>query len=232
VRLLHYKIKFIIIALILVFIANIRTAYATPTQVDASKIILIDPGHGGMDGGAVSKRGTLEKDINLNISLKLRDKLVEHGYIVLMTREQDNGLYKSINSTERMKYEDLNNRCIMKRDSNCDVFISIHQNFFPESKYYGAQVWYSNSAKSKLLAQLIQTDLRETLNNNNKREEKPAGNQYKILRCYTDIPSVIVECGFLTNLREEIQLRDENYQAIIAESITDSLDQFFKAAPQ
>lgn len=229
---MHYKIKFIIIALILVFIANIRTAYATPTQVDASKIILIDPGHGGMDGGAVSKRGTLEKDINLNISLKLRDKLVEHGYIVLMTREQDNGLYKSINSTERMKYEDLNNRCIMKRDSNCDVFISIHQNFFPESKYYGAQVWYSNSAKSKLLAQLIQTDLRETLNNNNKREEKPAGNQYKILRCYTDIPSVIVECGFLTNLREEIQLRDENYQAIIAESITDSLDQFFKAAPQ
>nr|WP_313885164.1 N-acetylmuramoyl-L-alanine amidase CwlD [Clostridium sp. DJ247] len=204
---------------------------ATPPD-NLKKVILIDPGHGGMDGGAVSKRGTLEKDINLSISLKLRDKLTENEYIVVMTRDEDKGLYTSKNSAEKMKREDLNNRCNLKRDSNCDLFISIHQNFFPQSKYYGAQVWYCKPDESKLLAQIIQKNLRNDLDNNNKREEQPAGNLYKILRCYCEIPSVIVECGFLSNYNEEIQLQNESYQQKIAESIAKSVREFFELETQ
>lgn len=203
------------------------TVKATPVIEDMSKVILIDPGHGGMDSGAVSKNGTLEKDINLSISLKLRDRLKENGYEVLMTREEDKGLYNGSGSVKKMKFEDLNNRCNIKRDSNCDIFISIHQNFFPETKYYGAQVWYSKSEDSKRLAKILQKNLRNDLNNGNKREEKSAGNDYKILRCYCSITSVIVECGFLTNKNEEIQLKDENYQKMIVESIVKSINEYF-----
>lgn len=198
-----------------------------PVKEPNHKIILVDPGHGGMDGGAVSKRDTLEKHINLSISLKLRDKLEEYGYKVLMTREEDKGLYSTHSSPRLMKLEDLNRRCRMKKESNCDIFISIHQNYFTENKYHGAQVWYAKSESSKLLAQLIQRNLIEDLNKDNKREEKPAGNDYRILRCYLDIPSVIVECGFLTNPREEMQLRDEAYQQLIADSIAESVNAFF-----
>jgi N-acetylmuramoyl-L-alanine amidase len=201
--------------------------FTVPLKEPNQKTILIDPGHGGMDGGAVSKRGALEKHINLSISLKLRDKLEEYGYKVIMTREEDTGLYSTRSSLRLMKLEDLNKRCHMKKESNCDIFISIHQNFFPENKYHGAQVWYAKSESSKLLAQLIQRNLIETLNKDNKREEKLAGNDYRILRCYLDIPSVIVECGFLTNPREEMQLRDEAYQQLIADSIAESVNAFF-----
>jgi N-acetylmuramoyl-L-alanine amidase len=200
----------------------------TPVIEDLEKVILIDPGHGGMDGGAISISGTLEKDINLMISLKLRNKLLAEGYEVLMTREEDKGLYRSTGPIRKMKLEDLNSRCNIKRDSNCDIFISIHQNYFPERKYYGSQVWYSKSEDSKRLAQILQKSFRDDLENGNKREEKPAGNDYKILRCYCSIPSVIVECGFLSNTKEEIQLKDENYQELIADSIVKSINEYFK----
>jgi N-acetylmuramoyl-L-alanine amidase len=198
------------------------------TNQDSKKVILIDPGHGGMDGGTVSKRGTLEKNINLSIALKLRTVLNSAGYAVVMTREEDKGLYRTIYPVEKMKYEDLTNRCNLKRDSNCDLFISVHQNDFAEQKYSGAQVWYCKSDKSKLLAQIIQRNLNKDLKNNNKREEKYSGNAYKILRCHCTIPSIIVECGFLSNHKEDIQLSDEKYQQMIAESIGESINQFFQ----
>lgn len=191
------------------------------------KTILIDPGHGGMDGGAVSKRGTLEKDINLSISLKLRDVLSECGFNVKMTRETDVGLYRSVHPVRKSKQEDLHRRCILKSETNCDVFISIHQNYFPEEKYYGAQVWYCKPAESKLLAKIIQKNLRADLDVNNKREEKSAGNLYRILKCHCEVPSVIVECGFLSNPAEELKLRDENYQKRIAASLCKSVIEFF-----
>jgi N-acetylmuramoyl-L-alanine amidase len=197
------------------------------TENDQNKVILIDPGHGGIDSGAISRRGSFEKDINLSISIKLKEKLQEAGYTVLMTRESDIGLYTNIRSSKDMKYEDLYNRCRMKKDSNCDVFISIHQNYFTQSQYYGSQVWYGKSKKSKLLAEIIQANMIKSLNHSNKREAKAAGEKYKVLRCYNDITSVIIECGFITNPREEIQLKNETYQWIIADSINDSLKEFF-----
>ena len=205
---------------------NGLNVFATPNQMDSAKVILIDPGHGGIDGGAMSKRGTLEKHLNLNISLKVRDKLKGLGYQVIMTREEDKGLYTQNGNIYKMKKEDLNNRCNMKRNSNCDLFISIHQNFFEDSSCYGPQVWYSKNEESSTFAHIVQKNFDYDLGNN-ERIEKAANNDYKILRCYTNIPSVIVECGFITNPKEEKMLKNEIYQDKIASSIIKSIKEYY-----
>ncbi len=192
------------------------------------KIILIDPGHGGMDGGAVSKNGTIEKDINLSISLKLRSELEKLGFKAVMTREEDKWLCSDKGKIREKKREDLYNRWKMKKESNCDAFVSIHLNMFPESKYYGAQVWYSNNENSLKLASLIQSNFKLYLDQSNKRLEKPANDAYKILRNGDNIPSVIVECGFLSNAQEEQKLKDEEYQSKIAIIVAKSVKEYFE----
>lgn len=192
------------------------------------KIILIDPGHGGIDGGAESKSGIVEKNINLSIGLKLKRVLENKNFDVVMTRQEDKGLYTENGTIRKKKHEDLDNRCKMKDESNCDIFVSIHLNMFPESKYYGAQVWYSKNEGSKKLAHIIQENFREDLDSNNKRIEKPALDQYKILRAGKDVPSVIVECGFISNYEEEQKLKSESYQEKIAESIGKSIVNYYR----
>ncbi|WP_139264236.1 N-acetylmuramoyl-L-alanine amidase CwlD [Clostridium magnum] len=215
-----------------VLYANIKfsiTAAKNKFRINDSKykIILIDPGHGGIDGGATSKSGILEKDINLKISLKLRDKLIKEGYKVIMTREEDKGLYEDEGRIRKKKIEDLNNRCRMKEQSNCDMFISIHLNAFPESKYYGAQVWYSRNRDSQKLAKIIQENLKSDLEPSNNRQEKAALDSYKVLRNNDNMPSVLVECGFLSNLIEAEKLNGDEYQDKITESITKSIKSYY-----
>ena len=193
----------------------------------SKKTIVIDPGHGGVDGGAVSTKGTIEKDINLQISLKLKKKLEEKGIIVLLTREKDEGLYSDKGRIRDKKNEDLQNRCSMKGKVNPSVFISIHLNMFQQSQYYGAQVWYSKEGEPAVLAHIIQQNLIRDLDNSNDRREKCAKGAYKLLRCYEDVPSILVECGFLSNPNEEERLKSDEYQEKIAKSIADSLDEFF-----
>lgn len=191
------------------------------------RVILIDPGHGGIDGGAESKKGTVEKDINLKISLKLRELLKKQGFNVKMTREEDKGLYSDSGTIRKKKLEDLNNRCKMKCDSKCDMFISIHVNMFPKKRYYGPQVWYSDSKNSMNLAHILQEGLRNDLNDDSERIEKPALDLYKILRCTNNIPSVIVECGFLSNEEEEAKLVSDKYQDKIGESLCKSIKKYY-----
>lgn len=213
-----------------VFNTEIKSVSAVTEKsnyIKEEKIILVDPGHGGMDGGAESKSGTVEKSINLNIGLKLKKILENEKFNVIMTREKDKGLYTEGGTIRKKKLEDLNNRCEMKEKSNCDMFVSIHLNMFPESKYYGAQVWYSENQDSKRLAHIIQENLRKDLDNNNKRIEKQALGKYKILRAGKDVPSVIVECGFLSNYEEEQKLKDESYQQKIAESLGKSIEEYY-----
>lgn len=216
------------ISVLCIFINKNVSAYKKNIDNNSEKIILIDPGHGGMDGGAVSQNGTVEKNINLSISLKLRDELKKNGYKVVMTREEDKWLCGDESKIRQKKRADLNNRWKMKKESNCDAFISIHLNMFPESKYYGAQVWYSDNENSKKLASVIQSNFKLYLDETNKRLEKPANDQYKILRNGDNIPSVIVECGFLSNLEEERKLKDEEYQGKIANIIAKSVKEYFE----
>lgn len=237
---MHYRNrKLLLIVLIIllgftsVFYANIKYSMATVEDKfkfgnDKAKIIiLIDPGHGGVDGGASGKNGTMEKDINLKISLKLKDGLVKEGYEVVMIREEDKGLYIDEGRIRKKKLEDLNNRVKMKKDSNCDMFISIHLNAFPESKYYGAQVWYSKNKDSQRFARIVQQNLKVDLDSTNNRHEKSALDSYKVLRVNDDMPSVLIECGFLSNQMEEQKLVTNEYQNKIAESIVKSVQMYY-----
>lgn len=217
----------VVLILVLMLVFPYKIIYAKDVK-ENSKTILIDPGHGGIDGGALAKDGTCEKDINLSISLKLRKYLESKKYKVIMTRHEDKGLYTESGKIRKKKLEDLENRCKIKVNSNCDAFVSVHLNMFPESKYYGAQVWYGDNKESEKLAGIIQRNMIEHLDKNNKRKEKPAKNSYKILRCGNDIPSVIIECGFLSNDAEREKLEDVSYQQKVAESIGKSLEEFFK----
>lgn len=188
------------------------------------KKILIDPGHGGYDGGAEGKTGIKEKDINLSISLKLRDKLRSEGFEVYMTREKDEALLNVGNSKYKSKKgEDLANRCKIKKELNPDLFISIHQNHFPQGQYYGAQVWYSSFNESKILAHIVQENLKLDLDKSNKRVEKPTRDDYKIFRVNDTMPSILVECGFLSNYNEELKLKEEGYQDLITKSLVKSI---------
>lgn len=199
--------------------------FAVPVKANSDenkdqRIILIDPGHGGIDGGAKSKNGTIEKHINLSISEKLKKELEDSGYVVYMTREEDSQL-------DARKVKDLNARCQMKKDTKCNAFISIHQNMFPQSSCFGAQVWYSSNDNSKALAENIQNSLKETIDDKNKRIPKSAEKQYRILRDGYDGACVIVECGFLSNYEEEQRLNTDEHQSKIAKGITDGVNKYF-----
>jgi len=225
---LFFSLLLILCSSIGILFLNYKISTSTINFEKENRIILIDPGHGGIDGGAVSKRGTLEKDINLQISKKVKIALTNLGYQVLMTREDDIGLYEDSGSIRNKKIQDLNNRIKMINTSGANVFISIHMNMFPESKYYGAQVWYSNRDESRILAGMIQEGLKSDIDNGNKRVEKAAHNSYKILR-ESEIVSILIECGFLSNFREEQLLLNEDYQNKIAISIAASVDKFYKS---
>ena len=194
---------------------------------NSDKVILIDPGHGGIDGGAKSKAGTIEKDINLQISLKLRDNLEEKGYKVYMTRDEDEGLYQKGNTVREKKREDLNRRVEMKKETECDIFVSIHQNMFPQSKCYGAQVWYASNDNSYNLATIVQDSIKESVKDNNKRVAKPAAEAYLILRDKYEGASILVECGFLSNPDEEARLKSDEHQNLIVEGISNGIDKYF-----
>lgn len=217
--------KFLSIFLFGILISCFFSSYSF---AENSKVILIDPGHGGVDGGSTSKSGVLEKDVNLSISLKLKKILEDSGYTVYLTREDDCGLYSKGKTIKEKKKEDLANRVKMKKETNCDAFISIHQNTFPQSKYKGAQVWYApQSTESKSLAEKVQNSLKEGLDKNNNRLAKDAGTEMRVLRNNNKGPSILVECGFLSNEEECKLLIDEKYQDKIVLSIKEGLEKYF-----
>lgn len=176
------------------------------------KLIIIDAGHGGTDGGAQAN-GILESDLNLEIAFKLKDIFENNGYIVDMTRKDKNSLCES----KFIKKEDMNKRVNMINSKQYICFISIHQNTFPSPVYKGAQVFYSNiNEKSKLLAENIQNSFLVSLKNTNRKVTK-RDNVYLLNK--TIIPGVIVECGFLTNKEEADLLKTYEYQKLLAYSI-------------
>ncbi|NME84030.1 N-acetylmuramoyl-L-alanine amidase CwlD [Clostridium sp. SM-530-WT-3G] len=214
------KIFAVVFALLLIFLMPVRCTAEEDVESAKKRIILIDPGHGGIDGGAKSKQGTIEKDINLSIALKLKDLLEKNDYKVFMTREDDTQL-------DKKKVKDLTARCKMKNDTNCDIFISIHQNMFQQEKCFGAQVWYASNEESRVLAEEVQNSLKEKSEDNNKRIAKAAKEQYKILRDGYEGACILVECGFLSNHEEEQKLKTDEYQNKIVEGIKDGIDKYF-----
>ncbi len=181
-----------------------------------NKIIGIDPGHGGVDPGAVSKSGVLEDEINLAIGLKLKRLVEQSGGIAIMTREEDKGLYTEQSTTLRqMKTEDLINRKELIEDAGCDLFVTIHMNSFTNSRYSGAQTfYYDGNLENEKLAGIIQDELRNVLDKENRRAAAVRDDVYLIKEL--GIPSVLVEAGFLSHPEEERLLQTEEYQEKIA----------------
>lgn len=194
-----------------------------------NKVILLDAGHGGIDPGATNEdKSILEKDINLQITLKLRELLESSGCLVLLTREEDNSLYEEeAGKTTRQKYnENLKNRRKMIEESGVDAFVSIHLNKFEQSKYYGAQTFYPEGQNdSKLLSQFIQDELKRVVDKTNQRKIKPSKDIYLLKE--NKIPSVLIECGFLSNEKESKLLNDEKYQEKVAWAIYAGIQKYF-----
>lgn len=185
---------------------------------NASLVVVIDPGHGGIDGGTISKNGVKESDINLEISLKLKKFIEQGGGKVILIRDSDKGLYSAMGTIRKKKQEDLVNRRNIIDKSGADLVISIHQNYFSESYCFGAQTFYPKyPAGSKILAEYIQEELVTGIDNGNKRVTKQKNDIILLKNCV--VPTVLVECGFLSNPNEEKLLQDNEYQNKIAWNI-------------
>lgn len=197
-----------------------QSTSASPSSAYKYTKVIIDAGHGGEDGGASSKAGLVEKDVNLSIAKMLADMLKINGVEVIMTREDDRLLYdRNCDFKGRKKKLDLAARKAIA-DSNPDaIFISIHMNSYPDAIYSGLQVWYSPQAEgSERLAELIQTRCRESLQNNNTRKTKAATSGIYLLDGAT-IPSVLIECGFLSNAEEAERFESDEYRKRVAFTI-------------
>jgi len=185
-----------------------------------NRVVIIDAGHGGGDPGAIGLSGTLEKDINLNIALKLQQFIEQSGGITLMTRTEDEMLAQN-------KREDMKLRKRLREENSGDIFISIHLNSFPQESCRGAQTFYSNNEESKNLAEKIQKNMVKFLEDDNSRIAKKLTDVYLLKE--VNIPSVIVECGFLSNSKEEKLLKEEEYQSKVAFSIFAGICEYFGA---
>lgn len=178
--------------------------------------IVIDPGHGGRDPGKIGVNNALEKDVNLSIALKLKDLLEQNDIKIIMTREEDIGLYSESDSNK--KRADLNARVGIIKDSGADLAVSIHQNSFPEEYVKGAQVFFHfESQQGKFLAEIMQAQIIKTIADDNHRKAKPNSSYYMLNK--TECPLVIVECGFMSNIREAALLINEDYQEKMAYAI-------------
>ncbi|WP_221569156.1 N-acetylmuramoyl-L-alanine amidase CwlD [Alkalihalobacillus sp. TS-13] len=194
------------------------------------KIIVLDAGHGGVDGGAVGKGNVQEKDIALDISLKLRDYLQQAGALVIMTRETDKDL--ASDGTKRIrnrKTEDLLKRTEIVNTSEADMFVSIHLNAIPSTRWYGAQVFYNPAIEeNEKLAKLIQEQIRSNLENTT-RKAKPISTVYMVRKA--EIPGSLVEVGFLSNPNERELLKSKLYQTKLAASIYQGILRYYANEP-
>jgi N-acetylmuramoyl-L-alanine amidase len=212
---------------VLIFIFNkefdfSKSAWSLPLS---GKVIVIDPGHGGPDGGAVSQSGIIEKDVTLAISIYLRDLLQESGALVLMTRETDEELSTENHKKGGRKAEDLTNRTRLINDSKADSFVSIHLNSISSPKWRGAQTFYHPQfEENKYYASFIQEELITNLGNTNRGTKK---NQDIFILRHTKIPGALVEVGFLSNPEESSLLDTADYQKKVAASIYQGILRYY-----
>ena len=193
--------------------------------------VVVDAGHGGEDGGATGVHGELEKDINLAIALELQRLLEQHQFQVVMVRDWDTDLSdQNLPTVAQRKRSDLRQRLRLVEESGGCVLLSIHQNFFTESQYSGAQVFYSaNDPRGEALAEAIRASITETLQPENTRQNKVGEGVYLLEQC--QVPAVLVECGFLSNPEEAAALADPDYQKRMAQAIYNGLVRYLKETP-
>ena len=199
---------------------KVRTYVSVQQENVRRNLVVLDPGHGGRDPGKVGAQGEQEKDINLAISLKVKERLEKDGMEVVMTREKD--VMLADEDASNKKLEDLNNRIRIINERQPAVAVSIHQNSYSDASVKGAQVFYfTHSDKGKQAAEALQKELLE-FDQEHTRKIK-ANDTYYLLK-KTEVPTVIVECGFLSCPEEEALLTDEAYQKKLAEAIAKGIE--------
>lgn len=220
-----------VIAIGLVFVnSEVEEDIAIESNDATTPLIIIDAGHGGMDGGAVADDGTQEQYLNLDIALKMKEYLSSLGYETLLTRTDDNSIHDSdAESVREQKVSDIHNRLKIIEANPDSVFISVHQNYFTQSKYSGTQVFYSpNNPLSEKLAQSIQTSVVSSLQPDNTRQIKKSDSSIYLLY-HSVVPTVLVECGFLSNAEETEKLKREEYRQQMAEAICKGIIKYLSA---
>ena len=193
--------------------------------------VVVDAGHGGEDGGTTGVHGELEKDINLAIALEIQRLLEQRQFEVVMVRDWDTDLSdQNLPTVAQRKRSDLQRRLRLVEESGDCILLSIHQNFFTESQYSGAQVFYSaNDPRGAALAEAIRASIVETLQPENTRQNKVGEGVYLLEQC--QVPAVLVECGFLSNPEEAAALADPDYQKRMAQAIYNGLVRYLKETP-
>ena len=227
---------FLFLALITIFSVLIagtgivirRAAIDAASEKNIFQTVIVDAGHGGPDGGTSAADGTLEKDINLQIATKLNEMLKAMGIETVMIRDTDVSIHNdSADTIRQKKISDLKNRLNIINNAENAIFVSIHQNHFSDSKYSGTQVFYSkNNPLSDSLADSIRHSVISYLQTDNTREIKQSGTEIYLLH-HAQIPAVMVECGFLSNINETENLKNEEYQRKIAFLIAVGIVDFF-----
>ena len=220
---------FIIVVIVagLVFVRFNDDSDSVQISNETIPVIIIDAGHGGIDGGAVAADGTVEKDINLDIALMMNEYLQNLGYSTILTRDDDISIHdSSAETTRQKKVSDLHNRLeIINSNPGC-IFVSVHQNYYTQSKYSGTQVFYSvNNPDSEKLAQSIQASVVSLLQPENNRQIKQSGSSIFLLH-NSVVPSVLVECGFLSNPEETEKLKNESYRKQMAQAVCKGIINF------
>lgn len=218
-----WAVTIFLFALVVVATIRVSTLPVLNFTAPGSKAhIVLDPGHGGFDPGKVGTAGILEKDINLAISLKLKEILVKSGYTVTMTRQKDEALCEQ--NASRKKVSDLNARLDLIQKEEPELTVSIHQNSYSAGTK-GAQVfYYSQSEEGHRLARVLQETLKEEIGDGNHRVEKANDSYYMLKK--SQGPFVIVECGFLSNPEEEKLLNSEDYQKKMAKALAEGIEKF------
>lgn len=210
------------------------TERALPTAAEAAErpIIVLDAGHGGLDSGAVGGNGTLEKDVNLSIVRILRDMLELSGFDVVLTRSEDISIYDAgVEGIRNQKLSDMDNRLKIVQSYPDSIFLCIHQNNYTDPQYFGGQMFYNNNnPNNRTLAQIMQNKFAE-LQPGNDREIKLSGEELFLLKSNQN-PSLMIECGFLSNPDEEARLSTWEYQQQVAFTIYGGVMEFIDATAE
>ncbi len=209
-----------LLVLSILIVVKESAAYVSVLKENGTKAtrhtIVIDPGHGGNDPGKVAINSALEKDVNLAIALKLKKYLEQEDMEVVMTRQEDKGLYEETDSNK--KVHDMKNRLAIMEGAKPALVVSVHQNSYPEESVSGVQVfYYRDSTEGKRAALLMQEQMIATLQPAKEREAKENSTYYILKK--TTVPTIIVECGFLSNREEADRLTSEDYQERVAWAI-------------
>ena len=225
-----WKILFVYSSILMTLLLCVNLGNKAVTTLSENRTIIrehcivIDPGHGGEDGGAVSRSGIPESRFNLEIALRLNDLLNLLGYDTKMIRSTDISIYTKGGSLSQKKVSDLKERVRRINETDGAILLSIHQNHYPDERYNGAQVFFAKTEGSEQLAKRLQSEFISTLNPGSRRQAKKSSGIY--LMEHISCPGVLIECGFLSNPAEETNLKDPEYQKKVCSVIAATTCQY------